>query len=60
MTIVLLVSVLSGKESMQIVIELINGLKLGLEYVSADSEDPNDVNLVVFDLLFLRFMIIVP
>jgi hypothetical protein len=45
---------------MQIVIELINGLKLGLEYVSADSEDPNDVNLVVFDLLFLRFMIIVP
>jgi hypothetical protein len=59
MTTVLLVSALSDN-SMQIVIELINGLKLGLEYVSADSEDPNDVNLVVFDLLFLRFMIIVP
>lgn len=47
---------------MNLVLELINGLKFGLEYVAADAEmdDDEDVNLIVFDLAFLRFIFVIP
>lgn len=39
---------------MNLVVELINGLKVGLEHVAGDPEDPDDVSLIVLDLLIFR------
>lgn len=44
---------------MNLVVELINGLKVGLEHVSADMEDPDDVSLIVLDLLFFRIIYVI-
>lgn len=45
---------------MNIVVEIINGLKFGLEHVSANEEDEEDVSLIVFDVLFLRLIFVMP
>lgn len=44
---------------MNLVVELINGLKIGLEHVSADMEDPDDVSLIVLDLLIFRIIYVI-
>lgn len=44
---------------MNLVVELINGLKIGLEHVSADTEDPDDVSLIVLDLLIFRVIYVI-
>ena len=44
---------------MNLVVELINGLKIGLEHVSADMEDPDDVSLIVLDLLFFHIIYVI-
>jgi hypothetical protein len=44
---------------MNFVVELINGLKIGLEHEQADEEDEEDVSLVVLDVLFIRFIYVI-
>lgn len=44
---------------MNFVVELINGLKIGLEHVQAGEEDEEDVSLIVLDVLFIRFIYVI-
>lgn len=44
---------------MNFVIEIINGLKIGLEPASVNEEDEEDVSLIVLDVLFLRFIYVI-
>lgn len=44
---------------MNLTIDLINGLQVGIEYVASDPEDEEDYSLIVLNILFLRFIFIV-
>lgn len=45
---------------MTLTIDLINGVKFGLEYVSADPDEEGDVSLIVCDFAILRFILVIP